>query len=474
MEINLEDKNLNCYRCASAATTYIPEKNRVLCDTHLSTFKEAYASIDFSSVSIDDLNVNAIESMLTKNSADVTVGEVETASEHRVPIKLIIDHLGELETGVEPATCKVCKKPMQLHSQYEITKQELPTVKKGALPASQFREVTHPNFLANFADSGRGVCLGCNGTGIGRIIDDPSNIRTIYRHLNDEGKQQGHYNQLMDFMSSLRDVDKSQAMEGNLPFVITRYNNFAPNPQFDPSQISTFPFSVAGYEQFDFGSGARPQQVLHTLFHAAGEHNDAYHPGHDHYEGSADPAQLQPQNMIKVLCPTCEGVGEHPHKGDPDVADELERVYQKSLEIPRDQQRRQASAEEEVFEIVSHAGPGIKPHDHKNKPAHYQKRDQGAGGVSAPSSAPRAPRSPGGPRAPRMKTPKAPGMGGGGGLFPRKKPFYLEKFIYDQSNMWHDISHTEYKNPSYMYRNPNPMYYSVPRSGWGDSKPWRN
>lgn len=43
---------------------------------------------------------------------------------HDVPVQHIIDHLGELATGVEPATCKVCGQAMELHAQWTPTQQK--------------------------------------------------------------------------------------------------------------------------------------------------------------------------------------------------------------------------------------------------------------------------------------------------------------------------------------------------------------
>lgn len=49
--------------------------------------------------------------------------EPESRLSHDVPVRHIVDHLGELATGVEPATCKFCGQAMELHAQWAPTKQ---------------------------------------------------------------------------------------------------------------------------------------------------------------------------------------------------------------------------------------------------------------------------------------------------------------------------------------------------------------
>lgn len=475
-----DDRLLNCQRCSSIATFYVPEKDRVLCDTHMATFKEAYVSMNFSTVEVNDENVEAIKELLPKQSSELNT---EVAEAPRVPVTLIVDHLAELATGVEPATCRICSKPMQLHSQFAPTKQVAAAIddsdESGEAVSNFLRS---PDYLANFAEGGRGVCLHCDGSGLTKI-ENPSDQKTIYRHFNDDRADQGHYRQLMDVMNRLRGVDADTAARGNLPFMVTRYQNLDVNPNYDSSKTSEFPFSIAGYKEFNFGEN--PHTTLHTLFHAMGQVDPILDVAHGHV------ARLGDQEVVSPLCQNCGGHGQHPMISDPDFADSLEEIYQKALEIPRDQQRRRkpVTTEDPKAAVVptesgtafssktSHSGPGIKPHDHHHKPHTYKKRDKGPGATSPAGSGGKKPGGGGGGGLSLMKMPAMPGGGGGLSLKFKKKPFSLppvEKYIYDMMNALHDVSHTEYKTPSYMYRNPNPMYYSVPRQSWGDSRPWRN
>lgn len=495
----MSNQVLSCNRCSNVAEVYIPENDRVLCDHHFIIFKEAYSSLKFSSVNIDSSNVDAITEMLpSKQSTESTELSTGVQENHRVPFTLIIDHLGQLATGVEPATCKVCGKPMQLHAQFATTKQVQANFSGDAV--SELQEATHPDFLANFADGGRGVCLACNGTGL-QVIQNPSNIKDIYRHFNDDRHDQGHYRQLIDLISSLKGMSPETAKKGNLPFLITRLSNFDVNSDFDPSKLSEFPFSIAGYQQVDLRRD--PHKTLHTLAHAFGEIQPIYLAGHAHpdvksieelYSLGDMPEEEAAKKIPSVFCSKCAGHGQHPLISHPDFAALLDEMNAKAEETSRDEQRRRKTVTEQFPGAVdlstikstgkiAHAGPGIKPHDHHHKPHTYHKHNDGPGAApSAPLSGESsgfsmndmAParnrnrsRGRGNPRY-RIAPPKPTGIAG----FLEK--FKVEKWAYDIMNAAHDMTHTVYKNPSYMYRNPNPMYYSVPRSGWGMSKPWRN
>lgn len=496
---------LNCYRCEKIATVFVPENNRVLCDTHLDVLREATGMRNIASIQINESNFDAIVEFAPKQSTKVEDLNTTVVDMQRVPVNLITDHLAELATGVEPATCKVCRKPMQLHSQFSITKQkDLHSPRKtpnsvnqrsAGLSEKELQEATRPNFLANFADGGRGVCLTCNGSGL-NIFDKPSDIRTIYKHINADNKNSGHYQQLMDLTSRIKDLNLDSAVKGNLPFYVTKYNNFDVNPHFVPGQLSEFPFSLSGYQQFDFGD--RPHQLLHTLFHAIGQFNPIMDANHGHADVDTlqelyNLGNLSEDEAFKKIsgpfCSTCYGHGEHPLKNHEDFEDLLEALTQKSTEIPRDRARRRKPGitfdpisdagvvdlsklkSDTRQEVTGHAGPNIKPHDHHNKPHTYKKRQQTPGN-SAPSSG-----------SSQVRQRKGPSSGGGRGKsqynLVMKKPgllsrFPVEKWLYETMNAAHDMTHTVYENPSYMYRNPNPMYYSVPRRQWGMSKPWRN
>ena len=54
---------------------------------------------------------------------------------HRVPVELITDHLGLIATGVEPARCRYCNAPIEMHAQWAPTRQS--AVKKPKKPKSK-------------------------------------------------------------------------------------------------------------------------------------------------------------------------------------------------------------------------------------------------------------------------------------------------------------------------------------------------
>lgn len=501
------NQNLNCYRCEKIATVFIPYNNRVLCDTHLTTFKEAYGFVNFSSIIINQDNIDAINELVPKQATQVSDLEPVIEKTHEVPVQLIVDHLGELAIGVEPATCKVCRKPMQLHSQFSTTKQKdetkSATAKTSGLTDKELQEAARPGFLANFADGGRGVCLSCGGTGL-HTFAKPSDIKTIYKHLNDDGANSGHYHQLMDWTDRLKDINLEISTKGNLPFYITKYHNFEVNPSYDPKYLSQFPFSLEGYQELDFTD--KPHQVLHTLFHALGELNTVLQTNHGHADvetleqlyGLGGMPETEALTRIQSpFCSSCSGHGEHPLRRHPDFEEYLQELTSRAGQPSRDEVRRRKPTR--TFDPVTdagvidlsqlgqregHAGPNIKPHDHHNKPHTYKKHQQSPGSPSSSGGS--------GSSQVRRKSPSSGGGGkgrGGGGkgrgkgsnpfaLVPRKRTLFekfpIEKWIYNAMNAVHDMTHTVYENPSYMYRNPNPMYYSVPRAQWGMAKPWRN
>ena len=79
-----------------------------------------------------------------------------------------------------------------------------------ALTSEQLKAVTHPSYLENFDEKGGGCCRTCGGSGLD-VITDPSDVKTILRHLNDSRSGQGHYSQLMDIIPGLRNVDAQVA-----------------------------------------------------------------------------------------------------------------------------------------------------------------------------------------------------------------------------------------------------------------------
>lgn len=506
------NQSLNCFRCEKIATVFIPYNNRALCDTHLATFKEAYSFVNFASILINENNIEAINELVPKQATQVSELESVVEKTHEVPVQLIVDHLGELATGVEPATCKICRKPMQLHAQFATTKQkdqnasnvsdalEKAAAAGDATPSDQeLQEVARPDFLTRFADGGRGVCLTCGGTGF-QLFPFPRNIRDIYSHLNDDRKHDGHYNQLMDYSSRFRGFTKKIATDQNLPFYVTKIQNFAPNPDFDPNYLSDFGMpKIVGYGEIDFTN--EPHRNLHSFLHAIGNMDFIFDAAHDHSDVKSLeelfalkdlPKEEADKKMLSPFCSSCFGHGSHPLSGHEEFEEYLQEMNAKAAESSRDIVRRRKTKKpsspgvtkvidlstlqsgETSLQREGHAGPNIKPHDHHNKPHTYKKHEQSPGSGSSGTS--------------QVKKKKSPSSGGGGrgrgkgsnpfALAPRKRNFFekfpVEKWIYNAMNAVHDMTHTVYENPSYMYRNPNPMYYSVPRAQWGMAKPWRN
>lgn len=514
------DKLLKCYRCEKIATTFIPDRSRVLCDVHVATFKEAYSLVTFSSVEIDDSNVEAIKDLLPKEATHVEDLSDVVEQDHRVPVQLIVDHLGELATGVEPATCKVCHKPMQLHAQFATTKQQDNKTRSAAVGEADPNQKEHeaiarPDFLANFADGGRGNCLTCGGTGF-HLYTFPRNSKDIFKHLNDDNPTGGHYQQLMNYTNRFKEFNKDVATKNNLPFYVTKLQNLAVNPNFDSQYLSDFGLPrIQGYGEIDFTN--EPHRNFHTFLHAISEMDPIWSIGHGHpdvnsleelYALKDLPEEEANKKMASPFCSTCFGHGQHPLQGHEEFEDFIQEMTAKAAEISRSVKRRRKSEPQATSVIdlstlrsgdtpqerISHSGPNIKPHDHHNKPHTYQKHQPAPGAPSSSGSGSSGSGS--GSSQVRVKR-KAPSSGGGGNrrnrggggggrgkgsnpfvLAPRKRTLFekfpVEKWIYNAMNAAHDMSHTVYENPSYMYRNPNPMYYSVPRAQWGMAKPWRN
>lgn len=445
-------KSLDCYRCSKVATVYVPEVERVLCDDHFEVFAEAYDSIKTSAIIIEDYLVDAIsENLVVKEASDLATG---VAIPHRVPVTLITDHMGELMTGVEPATCKACGKPMQLHGQWETTKQTMQVegaASEGALD---------PDFLKKFDEEGN--CLDCRTSdGLSRgfhLVDAPMTRQGLIAHLNGHDSADVHDLDKLDAQpdppahangqvhlqeilgSVMADINKERAEKMNFPIYVDG-NIVYWNNKHRAKDSVTFPIGMSDFNpEKDEEGKAKPgtgmtfpsYNWLHSFLH--------------HITG-----QFTAQNS----CRTCQGLGHHPEMDTEDVRGHYDEQKIKAEELAR-------KAEKSRKARIAHSGPGIRPHDHHTKKKHYAPRSNGSSGGGMP----KAMRSSGGGKA--FKVPSAEGFSS-----LRLPP--IEKWWYDEMNRFHDITHTEYKNPSYMYRNPNPMYYSPgSHRNWGDSKPWRN
>lgn len=448
-------KSLECYRCSKTATVYIPEMERVLCEDHFNVFAEAYDHFKTSSVLIEDYLVDSIsEKIEPKEASDMATG---IEFNHRVPVTLITDHMGELMTGAEPATCKQCGKAMQLHAQWNTTKQ--------MVNASASQGALDPDFLDRFDELGN--CKDCRTSdGLSRgyhLVDVPLTRSGMIAHLNGHSHNDANNTQLLDAQpdpdanasgsvhlqeilgSPMGTVNKERAEKTNFPIYVEDgvvwWNN-----KHKAKQPVTFPIGMSDFNpSYDEEGKAVPGTGMTFPSY------NWFHSFLDHITG-----EMQAPNS----CQTCQGLGHHPEISEPDVSGYYEERKIKADELARKVEKAQKNKKRQRGLVTAHSGPGIKPHDHHTKKKHYAPRSNGFGSGGAGS----IPKAKGGGKA--HKIPSAEG-------FMRLPP--IEKWWYDEMNRFHDITHTEYKTPSYMYRNPNPMYYSPgSKRNWGDSKPWRN
>lgn len=438
--------SLECYRCSKIATVYVPETQRVLCDNHFEVFAEAYEHLRTSAVKIDEYLVESIANVLpVKESADLDAG---IDFNRRVPVTLIVDHMAELATGVEPATCKVCGKPMQLHAQWETTKQQfMGSSSEGAMD---------PDFLDNFDEFGN--CLSCrnpDGMSLGfHLVDLGMSKNQLIAHLNGhnhketlqeidadpdpQAEESGNVHLMEILGSPMGTVTRKRAKELNFPIYVDDHIVYW-NPDHRAKKPINFPM---GMEDFN-GMTLPSYNWFHSFL--------------DHITGNF---------TAPNSCGNCNGEGHYPDLYNPEVQAAFEERRVKAQEAPKIQERAEKRQRllDKATSKISHSAPGMKPHDHHHKKNHYSPRKNGPLGRS------------GAGMIPTVKGPgKAAFVKAVDGNFPKMALFPpVERWWYDQMNMFHDITHTEYKTPSYMYRNPNPMYYSPGSKRNFVSKPWRN
>lgn len=445
---------LNCYRCSKTATVYIPDTERVLCDQHFSIFNEAYSTFRTSAILIEDYLIDSIKEKLDAKEASDRATGIEF--NHRVPVTLITDHLGELATGVQPATCKSCGSPMQLHAQWTTTKQQFTgSASKGALD---------PDFLKKFDEHGN--CLDCRtNDGISRgfyLVDVPMSRDDMIAHLNGHGHgpdeqqhrqdspvpqetESGDVHRQEILGSPMATINKLKAESMNFPIYVDEDGWIQWNEKHRAKQPVIFPLGMGDWtpETDDKGNAIPGTGMTFPSY-------NWFHSFLDHITGFRDGEFTAPNS-----CGTCDGTGMHPEIGEDDVSGYFEEAR---IKAERAQQRDLRSKPKSKSKSA-HAGPGVKPHDHHNKKKKYAPRKTGPMGRSSTGSLP-VTKGPG-------SAFKVPGTGG------FRIPG-VERWWYDQMNMFHDITHTEYKTPSYMYRNPNPMYYSPGSRREMPNKPWKN
>lgn len=98
-------------------------------------------------------DIEALKGILASKMADFGRGDV--------PETFITDHLGELATGVEPATCKVCGEAISRHAQWLPTKNV--AKRTAARPTDKCKKCgsTELNRPKEYTSSGMSLCRNC-------------------------------------------------------------------------------------------------------------------------------------------------------------------------------------------------------------------------------------------------------------------------------------------------------------------------
>ena len=129
--------------------------------------------------------INKADQFIEKPSGTKKVGQSGTSvkdlvdnvgdGQHSVPVELVVDHRGEVEQRTEPATCKLCGKPMSQHAQWSPTKQ------RRAQSNPAFPQGQCPACGTGLDLSGRCTDSDCSNYGRMMGLDDEQPIRTAQR-----------------------------------------------------------------------------------------------------------------------------------------------------------------------------------------------------------------------------------------------------------------------------------------------------